>query len=267
MSQTNFQQKYGPWGIVLGGSEGIGACFAEKLASEGINVIIVARRVEPLEKEAKLLKEQYGVEVKTLSLDLSSTEAFAKIKSFTQNIEIGFLAYNACVPSLGSYLDISEERHEAVLAVNSVLVHRVTYYFSKLMRERQRGGILLVSSMACLNGSPYNAQYAATKAYIRNLGESLWYELKEFNIDVNALIVSQVSTPAFIRSGSTGSSKNGSILTPQECSDEAFNALGKHPSWITGRKNRMLAWFMDNMLPQKIVLEFIAKSIRENFTE
>ena len=81
--------------------------------------------------------------------------------------------------------------------------------------ELGSGGVILCSSMACLSGFPYNAQYSANKGYIRLLSEALWFEIREFNVDVLALVISEVSTPALLRSGSQlqGGSKT---LTPAE---------------------------------------------------
>jgi short-subunit dehydrogenase len=128
------------------------------------------------------------------------------------------------------------------------------------MRARGRGGILLCSSMASLNAFPYNAQYSANKAYIRLLGEALWYELKQFDIDVLSLVISEVSTPALLRSGSElqGGSKT---LTPRKVAEEAFSALGKQPSIVTGRRNRLTAFIGKHFIPNKIMMRLLATEI------
>jgi short-subunit dehydrogenase len=114
--------------------------------------------------------------------------------------------------------------------------------------------------MASLNAFPYNAQYAANKAYIRLLGEALWYELKEHNVDVLSLVISEVSTPALLRSGSElrGGSKT---LTPREVVDEAFSVLGKQPGLITGRRNRITAFIAKHFIPNKTMMKLLAGEI------
>ena len=66
--------KYGPWGVVAGGSDGVGAAFATGMASRGINVVLVARRVSVLEASAEDIRERYGVEVRAVPLDLSAPD-------------------------------------------------------------------------------------------------------------------------------------------------------------------------------------------------
>ncbi|MFA5885469.1 MAG: SDR family NAD(P)-dependent oxidoreductase, partial [Acidimicrobiia bacterium] len=65
-----FAARYGPWALVLGGSEGIGECFAHRIAAEGVNVVLVARRSEPLEATAAAVRAAHRVEVRTVSVDL-----------------------------------------------------------------------------------------------------------------------------------------------------------------------------------------------------
>ena len=67
--------RYGPWSLIAGASEGIGAVFAQRLAAQGFNLILVARRLEPLERLAEQLRAQYAVEVRTVTADLSRPDA------------------------------------------------------------------------------------------------------------------------------------------------------------------------------------------------
>ena len=128
------------------------------------------------------------------------------------------------------------------------------------MKERGSGGVILCSSMASLSGFPYNAQYSANKGYIRLLGEALWFELREFNVDILALVISEVSTPALLRSGSQlqGGSKT---LTPAKVVSEAFSVIGKEPSLITGRRNRITAFIARHFIPGKTMMKLMAGEI------
>jgi short-subunit dehydrogenase len=91
----DFAEKYGPWGIVLGGSDGIGAAFARALAARGINLVLVARREDVLEAFAKEVRGRYDVEVLTVPLDLARQDAMARLSAATAELEIGFLIANA----------------------------------------------------------------------------------------------------------------------------------------------------------------------------
>src|SRR6266571_2597795 len=73
------KSKYGPWGIVAGGSDGGGAAFARGMASRGMNVVLVARRVPVLEASAADIRAQHGVKVRTVALDLSASGALSEL--------------------------------------------------------------------------------------------------------------------------------------------------------------------------------------------
>ena len=82
--------KYGPWAVILGGSEGVGASFAHQLAGDGFNLVLVARRPEPLEETAAQLRER-GAQVRTHSLDLMRTESVQTLIGATADLEVGLL--------------------------------------------------------------------------------------------------------------------------------------------------------------------------------
>ena len=86
--------KYGPWAVIAGGSEGVGAEFARLLAESGVNLVLVARKPEPLEVAAAACRA-LGVEVRTVATDLVSPVAVAELASVTDDLEVGLFIYNA----------------------------------------------------------------------------------------------------------------------------------------------------------------------------
>src|SRR3954453_19804677 len=86
--------KYGPWALVIGGSEGVGAAFARQLAADGFKLVLVARKPGPLEELAAELRGK-GAEVRVLSADLSKSDVLDRVRTVTDDIEIGLLVYNA----------------------------------------------------------------------------------------------------------------------------------------------------------------------------
>ena len=95
-----FVAKYGPWVLVSGASEGTGAQFSLQTAAKGCNVILVARRVDKLEELATKIRETYGVEVATHSLDLSTDGAAGALEDFTKGKDVGLIVFNAGGDSL-----------------------------------------------------------------------------------------------------------------------------------------------------------------------
>jgi short-subunit dehydrogenase len=96
---TALTSRYGPWGIVAGGSDGVGASFARGMASRGMNLVLVARRVSVLEAFTDGIRAQYGVEVRTVALDLSVAGAVAELAGATSDLEVGLFVYNATAPA------------------------------------------------------------------------------------------------------------------------------------------------------------------------
>src|SRR3954451_6516183 len=90
-----FVEKYGPWALVAGASEGVGAVFARALAERGLNVVLVARRAEVLDEVAAGIRATSGVETRTLALDLAAPDAAASVTAALADLEIGLLVYCA----------------------------------------------------------------------------------------------------------------------------------------------------------------------------
>jgi len=108
-TRWNFKQRYGPWALVAGASEGLGQAYSEQVAAKGLNVVLVARNLESLKNTAKLIEERYRVQTKILQKDLSNETHLQDIINETKDLEIGLLIYNACASYLGEYFKESLE--------------------------------------------------------------------------------------------------------------------------------------------------------------
>ena len=106
-----FRARYGAWAIAAGASEGLGAAYARELAARGLNLVLVARRADLLQSVAAELSERYGVETKTLALDLSAADAAERVASATSELKVGLLVYNAAYSSVGAFLEKSIDDH------------------------------------------------------------------------------------------------------------------------------------------------------------
>src|SRR5262245_30403255 len=112
-SGSMLTNKYGPWCLIAGGSEGIGSAFAREVAAHGINLFLLARKPGPLEETASELRTTYpGVQVRTLPIDLGRPDAGAEVKAATRNLEVGFLIFNAGAETL--YADFLDQGWEHV---------------------------------------------------------------------------------------------------------------------------------------------------------
>jgi short-subunit dehydrogenase len=192
-----FRDRYGPWAVIAGASEGIGRAFAHEIAARGIHCILVARRAEPLAAVAEEIVDGYGVECLTLRLDLSAPDAVERLSEAASRRDIGLYVSNAGADPDGAHFldrDIQQWLQQVNRNINTPL--RCCHYFGGLMRRRKRGGILLVGSGGCYGGGSFMAVYSASKAFQLCLAESLWAELQPDGVDVLYLALGATDTPA-----------------------------------------------------------------------
>lgn len=191
------RERYGPWALIAGASEGTGAAFARRLAAEGINLILVARREEPLQDLAQSIAETYGISCVAGSVDLALSDAVDRMVALADGREIGLLILNAGADPYGStFLDAPLENWETLVMRNVMTTMRACHRFAEPMKARRRGGIMLVGSGACYGGLPGIAAYSASKAFDLVFGEALWAELKPYGVDVLNFVLGRTDTPA-----------------------------------------------------------------------
>jgi short-subunit dehydrogenase len=226
--------KYGPWAVLAGGSEGVGAEFARLLAGSGVNLVLVARKPEPLENTAADCRE-LGVEVCTLATDLVESSAVAELTSLTEGLEAGLLIYNAGAnTSSAEFLDAELADFQKVIDLNITTMMALVQHYGRAMRERRRGGILLVGSMAGYLGSVRHTVYGGVKAYGRIFAEGLWLELRDYNVDVVELVLGVTRTPAMQRVGLNFDVPGMRVAEPADVAREGLDHLGDGPVHVAG---------------------------------
>jgi short-subunit dehydrogenase len=233
---TQFEARYGPWAVVAGASEGIGAAFSRRLAAEGVNVVLVARREGPLATLASELHDEFGIETRVVALDLSATGAEQTLFAATSGLEVGFLVYNAGADENGEFfLDVAPDVWAAMVHRNCTVPLLATHHYTEAMVARGRGGVILVTSGAAWAGGARLATYAATKAFDLVFGESLWAELGPHGVDVLSLVVGMTDTPAFRRLLETrGREMFAEAADPDDVAREGLEHLGEGPTWSMG---------------------------------
>jgi short-subunit dehydrogenase len=262
----NLRQKYGATALVAGASEGIGAAFAERLAAEGMDLVLIARRLQPLQLLADSLERRYKVKVMCISCDLSDANATLQIETALNEKEIGLMVYNAALSYIGHFAENSPGNISMAATVNMLTPLDMVRTFGDKMVKRGNGAVILMSSLAGFQGSGYLSLYAATKAFNRILGESLWYEWKNKGVDVIACCAGATATPGY---NNSLPEKTGfftpRVLHPEEVPSECFKKLGRQPSIITGRGNRIASFIMQNILPRKMAINIMGDTTRKMY--
>ncbi|MFN7956294.1 MAG: SDR family NAD(P)-dependent oxidoreductase [bacterium] len=261
-SSEAFRAKYGPWALVAGASEGIGAEFARELARRGLHLVLAARRLEPLEAFANELRSRHGTEVRALSVDLANADAVRELGRIGAELEIGMLVYNAALSLIGHYFDHPLESRLNELDLNCrgplVLIDALV----PKMLARGHGGLILMTSLSGIQGTPYIGNYAATKAWNLILGESLWGELGPRGVDVLSCLAGATRTPGYL-SNTAGRSTAAPVGEPEDVVRTALAALGHRPSVIPGLANKAAAFLMTRLLPRPRAVRIMAKATLE----
>jgi short-subunit dehydrogenase len=226
--------KYGPWAVIAGGSEGVGAEFARQLAEDGFNLVLIARKRGPLEATAQRCREA-GAQVNTVALDLLDTTAVAQISDATAELEVGLLIYNAGASTCNElFLDAQIADLQKVVDLNVTRMLELVQHFARPMVDRGRGGILLVGSLAGYMGAWRHTAYAGAKAFSRMFAESLWLELRQHNVDVLELVLGVTRTPAMERMGLNFDAPGMLVNEPVQVAAEGLAHLADGPIFIAG---------------------------------
>lgn len=175
--------------LISGASSGIGEALAKLFAREGYNLVLVARTHKTLERLAQLLMDQYSIQVWVEPLDLSKRPAAKKLAArlAQQDIEIDILVNNAGVLEHGKFVEIGTAGHQRLIDLNISGLTNMLDQFLPDMVKRGSGRVLNVASIASFQPVPTLATYAASKAYVLSLTESLSEELKGSGVTITAL--------------------------------------------------------------------------------
>lgn len=241
MALSPFGERYGPWALITGASEGTGSVFALCLADEGISSILVARREGPLEETAERLRAK-GVACITIAADLSDPRAADHIVAASAMVghqNIGLFIANAGADSNGAlFLDGDLASWDALVQLNVGTTMRLAHHFGRSLRARGRGGIILVGSGACYGGLGGIAVYSAAKGFLLNFGEALWAELRHHGVEVLNLILGRTDTPAHRQLlERNGQPIPTGMATPEEVAEIGLAQLAHGPDHNWGQPN------------------------------
>ncbi|KAL0357826.1 UNVERIFIED_CONTAM: Very-long-chain 3-oxoacyl-CoA reductase-like protein [Sesamum calycinum] len=250
---------YGSWALVTGSTDGIGRAFAFKLAEKGLNLVLVSRNLDKLNRVSSEIQETYPeVEIKVFELDFAGDDVVSRVcgmKEAIKGLDVGILINNVGVtyPRATYFHEVDEKIWKKLVRVNVEGTSYVTRAVVRGMVARGRGAIVNIGSGASIvvPSHPLYAIYAATKAYVDQLSRSLYVEYKSYGIDVQCQVPLYVSTRmasevAFV--------EKPSLLVPsaEEYADAAVRFVGRGarctPYWA-----HSVQWFVASLLPDALL--------------
>ena len=239
--------------LITGASSGLGLEFADLLAAQKANLVLVARRQEPMEELASDLRRKYGVEVQVEAIDLASPGAASRLKSSldARSVIIDILVNNAGYGLHGDFRETPIDRTVNMIQLNITALTELTYLFGRDMATRRSGHILLVASLLAFQAVPSYAAYAPTKAYVLALGEALHDELRPHGVIVTSLCPGHTATGFDAAAGATISPLLRVLtMKPHPVARSGIRALLKGKAMvIAGLPNKMAA-FSNRLTPR-----------------
>lgn len=256
----DFPARYGPWAVVAGASEGLGAAFARALARRRVNLVLLARRAERLGAVAEELRRDHGVEVRPVVFDLGHPDLEHVLRQATALLDVGVAIYNAAYAPIGSFIDQEPEALRAVVDVN---VHGPVAFARALapaMAARGRGALVLMASLAGLQGTPRLATYAASKAFNIVLAESLWAELRPHGVHVVASCAGAIRTPGYARSSQR---EAPGTLDAEQVAERTLAALARGPRVVPGLVNRIVGLLLGRLFPRRLSIAVMGAGTKD----
>jgi short-subunit dehydrogenase len=244
-----FAARYGPAALVTGASTGIGAEFARQLAAHGLDLVLVARRLERLEEVANEVRAAHGVAVHVAVLDLGARDLRDRLCEAIRGIDVGLVVSNAGRYGFGRFLDARLEDELDGLGVNARAPLVLAHEFARRLAERGRGGMIFLSSSSAFQGTPFAAGYGAAKAHTLTLAEALAFELEPWGVDVLAVCPGPVATEG-TADMDTSSFPIGP-MQPAPVVRAALDALGRRTSIVPGLPNALVVQ-LGKLLPRSL---------------
>ena len=241
--------------LITGASSGLGLEFADLLAAQKVNLVLAARRQEPMEKLAFNLRRQYGVDVLVEAIDLASPGAASRLKGSldARSVAIDILLNNAGYGLHGDFLETPIERTVDMIQLDITALTELTYLFGRDMATRRSGHILLVASLLAFQAVPSYAAYAATKAYVLALGEALHEELRPHGVVVTTLCPGHTTTGFDAAAGATASALLRLLtMKPRPVAASGIRALLQGRAMVIAGLSNKMAAFSNRLTPRSM---------------
>ena len=245
--------------LVTGASSGIGLAFAERLARDGWNLVLVARSRERLEELAKSLRSDPGVEVEVLVADLIAPEGRTAVEDRIRRDTPNLLVNNAGFGTTGRFAELDPQGEEDEIQLNVLALTRLTRAALPAMLERGAGSIVNVSSLAGLGPSPFNATYGATKSFVNSFTEAVAAEIRGSGVRIQVLLPGFTRTEFQQRAGFDATAvPSAAWMLPEDVVAASLKGLERGQLvCVPGLGNQLLGG-VQRVLPRSLVARGLA---------
>ena len=188
---------YGPWAVVTGASEGIGRGYALELARRGLNVAILSRSREKLEKVAKEIREIHRREALVVPVDFTQGQTvYDRLRNELDHLEVGLIVNNVGLSHKFAqyFLEVGQQRAREMVELNCQAMVHMTHLFLPGMVQRGRGAVINISSYLSSHPQPLLGLYSATKKFVNFFSAALNEEYASRGILVQTVMPHLVST-------------------------------------------------------------------------
>ncbi|KOV78084.1 SDR family oxidoreductase [Nocardia sp. NRRL S-836] len=245
--------------VVTGAATGIGAAIVERLAAQGMELVLVARDGARLEVTAERLRAEHGAQVSTLALDLADHGAPARLAEWLAEAgtEVDVLVNNAGVSLLGPVAGSDPARVRGLVDLNAGAVAELTAFLLPGMVARRRGAIVNVASTGAYAPAAYLAAYAASKAFVLSFTRALWAETRATGVRVVAVSPGPTET-------AMNTSRMPGKRDPGAVADTVMSALrGRGPAVVDGRLNALQTFVFGRLLPASAAAVIAERTLRK----
>jgi uncharacterized protein len=251
--------------LITGASRGLGMAFARALAERHLNLILVARSLEPLHVFASELRRSHPVAVIAMQADLSSCGAGQRLAEqiSSSGLPIDLLVNNAGFGLRGEFRGLSLPRQLEMLRLNNEAIVELTYNLLPGMLERQQKGIINISSTAGFQPIPFASAYSATKAFLTTFSLALEQELRDAGVTVVTVCPGKLSKTQNGQSEQPVRGKWAGIYqSPEEVVEEALRALANGGGLTVPGTLNKFSVFAQRLIPRRFVPRLVAKMSR-----
>lgn len=232
------------YALVTGASSGIGLEYARGLAARGYGVVVVSNRQEENEKVADAIRSDYPVEAFSLYADLTESDSADRIYQWCEDkgIRISVLVSNAGILHFAKLVHTDPAAIDRIIALHCTTPVKLCRLFAGDMCRRREGHILIMSSMTAWTPYPTMSLYGSTKVFLRNFGQSLWYEFRDANVSVTTVFPGAVDTSLYNLDGKLRRRlcRIGLMSSPEKVAAGGLRAMfGKKRKYVPGVLTRI----------------------------